>query len=234
MFNLFRSLRPAGAAGALRPAAMAVAGILVLSACAGQDSDIQKPLPFAFTGDSYYGTLSGVSGKAVILEPGADDLAVERIAWRRTGLLPCLMQVYKRAPNNPARVSVDKSEECEGAKGDESEVKSVGELNAAFAPTMRVITGLRACYPKKGKGKRLAALEVEISELKADGTISPPVTGSEERFGNGFDDCGEVAEWSRCAAGGVGTGVRTHFDKALGSRFIVGVELRCRTLGKAS
>ncbi len=71
---------------------------------------------------------------------------------------------------------------------------------------------------------------MEISELKPDGNISLPQTGKEPRFGSGFGDCGTLAQWSRCPPGQVANGVRTHFNKALGSRFIVGLELRCRAL----
>ncbi|MDP2620711.1 MAG: hypothetical protein Q8P46_11155 [Hyphomicrobiales bacterium] len=212
--------------------ALAVLALMSAASCSTMDSDTEtrRVIPLAFAGPSSYAALSGIKGKAVVLEPFAEDLAVERISWRRVGILSCFMQVQKRAPENLDRVAIDKSEQCEGAEGDESPVKSVGELNAAFAPTMRVITALRACFPAKGKGLRLAALEVEITELKPDGSISAPQTGKEERFGNGFDDCGQLADWSRCPPGQVGNGVRTHFNKALGSHFIVGLELRCRAL----
>lgn len=212
--------------------ALAVVALLGAASCSTMESDTEtrRVIPLAFAGPSSYAALSGTKGKAVVLEPSGEDLAVERISWRRVGILSCFMQVQKRAPENPDRVAIDKSEQCEGAEGDESPIKSVGELNPAISPTMRVITGLRGCYPAKGKGLRLAALEVEISELKPDGSISAPQTGKEERFGNGFDDCGRLADWSRCPPGQVGNGVRTHFNKALGSRFVVGLELRCRAL----
>jgi hypothetical protein len=213
----------------------ALAAVLLLAGAScstfdGNRTEAIRVIPLMFAGPSAYAGLSGVQGKAATLEPFAEDMAVERISWQRVGILPCLMHVYKRAPENPNRIAIDKSEQCEGAKGDTGPVKSVGELNAAFSPTMRVITALRGCYPAKGKGKRLAALEVEITELKPDGGMSAPQTGSEERFGGGFDDCGQLAEWSRCPPGQVGNGVRTHFDKALGSQFLVGLELRCRAL----
>jgi len=213
--------------------ALAVMLLLGGASCSTFDGDrteAKRVVPLAFAGPSVYANLSGVEGKAAKLEPFAEDLAVERISWQRVGILPCLMHVYKRAPENPDRIAIDKSEQCEGAKGDNSPVKSVGELNAAFSPTMRVITAVRGCYPAKGKGKRLAALEVEITELRPDGSMSAPQTGTQERFGSGFDDCGQLAEWSRCPPGQVGNGVRTHFDKALGSQFLVGLELRCRAL----
>lgn len=212
--------------------ALAVLALFGAASCSTFEAETQtkRVLPLGFAGPSGYAAMSGVAGKAVVLEPFAEDLAVERISWRRTGILPCFMQVYKRAPENADRVAIDKSEQCEGAKGEEGQTKSVGEVNAPFAPSMRVITALRGCYPKKGKGKRLAALEVQISEIKPDGNISAPQTGTEPRFGSGFDDCGTLAQWSRCPQGQVANGVRTHFDKALGSRFIVGLELRCRAL----
>ena len=212
--------------------ALAVLALLSVASCSTfeAEKETKRVIPLAFAGPSGYAALSGIAGKAIVLEPFAEDLAVERISWRRVGILPCFMQVYKRSPHNPDRIAIDKSEQCEGAKGDEGPIKSVGEINATFAPTMRVITALRGCTPAKGKGLRLAALEVEITELKRDGSISAPQTGKEERFGSGFDDCGQLAEWSRCPPGQVGNGVRTHFNKALGSRFIVGVELRCRAL----
>ena len=215
----------------------ALAMVLLLGAASCGTMEKAEPkrvLPLAFAGQSSFAKLSGIEGKAIVLDPVGEDLAVERVSWRRIGILPCLMQVYKRAPGNPDRIAIDKSDQCEGAKGDESPIKSVGEINAPFSPTMRVITALRGCYPKKGKGKRLAAIEVEINELKPDGSISLPQTGKEERFGSGFDDCGALAEWSRCPPGQVGNGVRTHFNKALGSRFIVGLELRCRALVPAA
>lgn len=215
--------------------ALATAMLLGVASCSTieAEKETRRVIPLVFTGPSAYAALSGVAGKAIVLEPFAEDLAVERISWRRVGILPCFMQVYKRAPDNPDRVAIDKSEQCEGAKGDESPIKSVGELNAPFSPTMRVITALRGCYPAKDKGQRLAAIEVEISELKPDGSVSAPQTGREERFGSGFDDCGQLAAWSRCPPGQVGNGVRTHFNPALGSRFIVGLELRCRALAPA-
>ena len=219
---------------ALGRALVALAFLGVSSCSTFETEPPRRVIPLAFAGPSSYAPLSGLQGKEAVLEPGAEDMAVERISWRRVGILPCFMQVYKRAPENPDRVAIDKSEQCEGAKGDESPIKSVGEFNAPLSPTMRVITALRGCYPKQGSGKRLAAIEVEISELRPDGSISAPQTGTEERFGSGFDDCGQLAEWSRCEPGQVANGVRVHFDKALGSRFIVGLELRCRALVPAA
>lgn len=211
-------------------AALLLLGVASCSTFGDNETQAKRIIPLMFAGPSSYAALSGEQGKAATLEPFSEDLAVERISWQRVGILPCLMHVYKRSPNNPDRIAIDKSEQCEGAKGDTSPVKSVGELNAAFSPTMRVITALRGCYPAKGKGKRLAALEVEIVELRPDGSMSAPQTGQEERFGSGFDDCGQLAQWSRCPPGQVGNGVRTHFNKALGSQFLVGLELRCRAL----
>lgn len=218
-------------------AAVAVIGGLAGCTTLGlntSDEPVRRVLPFAFAGEPQFGALTGLRGQSAILEPVGQDLAVERISWRRIGRLPCFMQVYKRSAANPDQVAIDKSDLCEGARGDESPIKSVGELNAPFAPTMRVITGIRGCFPKKGQGLRLAALEAEISELRPDGSISAPQTGREERFASGFDDCGELSQWSRCEPGQVGIGVRTHFNKALGSQFIVGLELQCRAIVPAS
>jgi hypothetical protein len=216
----------------IRIAVVAAAiGVLAVAGCARGDKPAPKRvLPLAFQGPSYYAAISGEKGNGGMMEPAADDVAVEKITWLRKGILPCFMQVYKRAPDDADRIGVDKYEQCAGAKGEQSQLKSVGEFNAPFAPTMRAISGIRACFPKKGKGRRLAALEVEITELLPDGKLSGPQTGSGVNFGSGYEDCGSLAAWSRCKPGEVATGVRAHFAKALGARMVVGVELRCRQL----
>lgn len=222
-----RSLGPVGLAVLIGVGGVAGCTTLGLDS---SDEPVRRVLPLAFAGEAHFAALTGLKGKSAILEPVGQDLAVERISWRRIGKLPCFMQVYKRSPANADQVAIDKSDLCEGAKGDESPIKSVGELNAPFAPTMRVITAIRGCFPKKGNGLRLAALEAEISELRPDGSVSAPQTGKDDRFAGGFDDCGQLSEWSRCQPGEIGIGVRTHFNKALGSQFIVGLELQCRSV----
>jgi len=152
-------------------AAVLLLGVASCSTFGGKPEETKRIIPLMFAGPSTYAAMSGVEGKAATLEPFAEDMAVERISWQRVGILPCLMHVYKRAPNNPDRIAIDKSEQCEGAKGDTSPVKSVGELNAAFSPTMRVITALRlrrlrsrsaslsrtAAFPRRRPARRSAS-----------------------------------------------------------------------------
>lgn len=203
---------------------------VALAACAALDfSEPATPLPFAFAGESRFAGASGNVGQAAVLDPVLDDLVLEKIGWRRNGPVACYLQSFKRAPAQRARTDMEEANQCQNVKGKQSAYQTAGKTNASFDKSMLVITALRTCFPKKRF--HLAALDVEVSELKPDGSIGPAQHGAEEIYGTGFgEDCEVFAPWSRCEPGEVANGVRVHYDETPDGRTIVGVELRCRTV----
>lgn len=203
---------------------VAAAAVAACSSAPPVGGTANAPFPFVFSGQSGYAPVSGAQATAVVLDPGSEDLAVERLGWRRIGPDSCFVQFFKRAPNAPAREDTDVADKCED-RSPQSRYLTAGYDNGHSSGSLTFMTALRLCVDKNSG--RMAGIEMVLKQFDLDGRSALRTDLPADQYTANMEDC-ELAPWSECPAGQAMNGVRLHYGRIGGKLNIVGLQARCR------